>query len=135
MRTREGTRCPAHYRRPKNFLTDVNIKTFAVEKGATFKGVPKEYRLIDALKKTRKPGAKARAPEEQIKMLIADELERAYQDGIILDLPEIDDLSIQVFDIRQLGKKIVREGGEYGRLFSATVVMDADLTASGGRAA
>ena len=61
-------------------------------------------------------------------MLIADELERAYQDGIILDLPEIDDLSIQVFDIRQLGKKIVPEGGEYGRLFSATVVMDADLT-------
>lgn len=107
---------------------DVNIKTFAVEKGATFKGVPKEYRLIDALKKTRKPGAKARAPEEQIKMLIADELERAYQDGIILDLPEIDDLSIQVFDIRQLGKKIVPEGGEYGRLFSATVVMDAYLT-------
>ena len=107
---------------------DVNIKTFVVEKGATFKGVPKEYRLIDALKKTRKPGAKARAPEEQIKMLIADELERAYQDGIILDLPEIDDLSIQVFDIRQLGKKIVPEGGEYGRLFSATVVMDAYLT-------
>ena len=61
-------------------------------------------------------------------MLIADELERAYQDGIILDLPEIDDLSIQVFDIRQLGKKIVPEGGEYGRLFSATVVMDAYLT-------
>ena len=85
----------------------MNIKTFVVEKGATFKGVPKEYRLIDALKKTRKPGAKARAPEEQIKMLIADELERAYQDGIILDLPEIDQRAL-----RHLGSEHARRSGQ-----------------------
>lgn len=113
----------------KHFASSgVNIKTFTVEKGATFQGWPKEYRLIDALKKTRKPSAKARSPEEQIKMMIADELERAYHEGVIPDLPEIDDLSIQVFDVRQIGKKIVPEGGEYGSLYSARIVMDADLT-------
>lgn len=112
----------------KQFATQsVNIKTFSVEKRLYVSERPRQYRLIDALKKARKPGARARTPEEQITLLISDELERAYQDGLILDLPEADELGIKVFDVREIGKKIVPEGGEYGSLFSAMVMMDIDL--------
>lgn len=108
-------------------MDNVSIKTFSVNKAAAVSEVPVKYRLIHGVKKTRHASTKAKSSQQYVEQLVIEELERAYEKGHILDLPEKEALGLKVFDVEEKGLRVTGKGGEFAPLLSATFMLDVTL--------
>jgi hypothetical protein len=109
---------------------NITFSTVSTNKSASVSAKPIIYSFHNIVKKRRNDIAKELSNEQTVKNLIIRELESAYRNGLIDDLPPTESLLITFTEVNEKGVKVTDAGGEYASMFSGKVVMNIDLKGS-----